>query len=55
MKTTTYSQIKEFLNQKGFTITSDDDHRPWGGFFIIDLSQEKKLHTAILLVWMCRP
>ena len=42
MKTTLFNQINESLQQEGFTIASYDDHRPWGGFFVIDESQAQK-------------
>lgn len=42
MKTTIFNQIKESLRQKGFTIASYDDHRPWGGFFVIDENQAQQ-------------
>lgn len=42
MKTTIFNQINESLKQEGFTITSYDDNRPWGGFFVIDENQAQQ-------------
>lgn len=42
MKTTLFNQIKESLRQEGFTITSYDDQRPWGGFFVVDENQAQQ-------------
>ena len=37
-----FSEIKEHLITKGFTISAHDIDRPWGGFFVIDESQAQK-------------
>jgi mannose-6-phosphate isomerase len=42
MKTNKFNQIKESLRQEEFTIASYDDHRPWGGFFVIDENQAQQ-------------
>jgi mannose-6-phosphate isomerase len=42
MKTNIFNQINESLQREGFTIASYDDHRPWGGFFVIDENQAQK-------------
>ena len=34
-----FSDVAEFLNNKGFTIINLDNNRPWGGFFVIEESQ----------------
>ena len=42
MKTNKFNQIKESLIKEGFAIASYDDHRPWGGFFVIDENQAQQ-------------
>ena len=42
MITAIFNQIKESLKQEGFIIASYDDHRPWGGFFVIDENQSQQ-------------
>ncbi|MDQ2862552.1 MAG: phosphoheptose isomerase [Bacteroidota bacterium] len=37
-----FSSVKDFLEQKGFSVTNIDKERPWGGFFVIDETQSKK-------------
>lgn len=34
-----FNQVRQSLANKGFQIVSEDMHRPWGGFFVIDPSQ----------------
>ncbi|UQD56129.1 phosphoheptose isomerase [Flavobacterium sp. K5-23] len=42
MKAIIFNQIKESLQEGGFTIGSYDDNRPWGGFFVIDEDQAQQ-------------
>ncbi|MBA4850485.1 phosphoheptose isomerase [Emticicia sp. BO119] len=37
-----FSQVRIFIQEKGFTIANDDDSRPWGGFLVIDESQSSQ-------------
>ncbi len=39
MKEIFFKKINDSLQKQGFNITSYDDNRPWGGFFVIDESQ----------------
>ena len=34
-----FESIAEFISNKGFSVVSKDQNRPWGGFFVIDESQ----------------
>ena len=36
IKETVFLEVKNFLAEKQLGITSQDDARPWGGFFVID-------------------
>jgi mannose-6-phosphate isomerase-like protein (cupin superfamily) len=42
MKAIIFNQIKESLQEEGFTIESYDDKRPWGGFFVIAEDQAQQ-------------
>lgn len=37
-----FNEIREKLQNEGFTIENEDQARPWGGFFVIDESQAQK-------------
>ncbi|GAB2539668.1 cupin domain-containing protein [Rufibacter soli] len=37
-----FQEIEEELTNKGFKIASQDQTRPWGGFFVIDESQAQQ-------------
>ncbi len=41
-KNEVFQKVKNFLNQKGFSIINTDESRPWGGFFVIDEQQSQK-------------
>ena len=34
-----FQEVQNFLNQENFKVVSQDNTRPWGGFFVIDESQ----------------
>ena len=35
-KQTVFNAVTNFLKEKNLGIASEDDNRPWGGFFVID-------------------
>lgn len=37
-----FSAVEKFLTQNSFVISGKDEHRPWGGFFLIDEKQAKE-------------
>lgn len=37
-----FASVRNFLTEKGFEIEGEDDERPWGGFFVINESQQDK-------------
>ena len=37
-----FQKIEEELREKGFQVASQDQTRPWGGFFVIEESQAQK-------------
>lgn len=37
-----FSQIETTITDKGFTVTSSDQNRPWGGFFVINEDQAQE-------------
>jgi mannose-6-phosphate isomerase-like protein (cupin superfamily) len=37
-----FKTVETFLENKGFSIASKDETRPWGGFYVIDEDQSKK-------------
>ncbi len=39
MKEIFFKKVNDSLQKKGFSITSYDYNRPWGGFFVIDENQ----------------
>jgi mannose-6-phosphate isomerase len=41
-KAQVFSQVEDFLKKEGFNIVSQDQNRPWGGFFVIDEGQLPK-------------
>jgi mannose-6-phosphate isomerase len=41
-KETVFNTISSFLAEKKLTIASQDDTRPWGGFFVIDENEAEK-------------
>ncbi|RNI28123.1 phosphoheptose isomerase [Rufibacter immobilis] len=41
-KQTLFKEIEQELTAKGFTIASQDQTRPWGGFFVIDEAQAQE-------------
>jgi mannose-6-phosphate isomerase-like protein (cupin superfamily) len=41
-KSLVFAFVKTFLDNEGFKIASEDHHRPWGGFFVIDEAQAQK-------------
>lgn len=41
-KSELFNEIREKLQNEGFTIKNEDQARPWGGFFVIDESQAQK-------------
>lgn len=41
-KAEVFEIVKDYLTELGFAISSKDDNRPWGGFFVLDESQIKK-------------
>lgn len=41
-KTLVFAFVKSFLVDLGFTIASEDHHRPWGGFFVLNEAQAAK-------------
>lgn len=36
-----FNSVAHYLNEQHFKVTSFDNNRPWGGFFVIDESQAK--------------
>ena len=40
-KTEIFEEVSTILKGKGFRVISIDDKRPWGGFFVIDESQDQ--------------
>lgn len=34
-----FNQIRDWLGQNGYRVVSEDETRPWGGFFVIDEEQ----------------
>lgn len=45
-KETLFAQLEQKLTQQGFTIASQDQTRPWGGFFVIAESQAQQFADA---------
>lgn len=45
-KTLVFAFVKTFLDNEGFKVASEDHHRPWGGFFVLDESQSSKFIEA---------
>ena len=43
-----FEQVEKFLEQKGFNITTQDQSRPWGGFFVIDEDQSSQFISTFL-------
>lgn len=37
-----FEQVKNYLEENGFSIVDSDQTRPWGGFFVIDEHQSQK-------------
>jgi mannose-6-phosphate isomerase len=44
-KKAVFEQIATALQKENFTVTNQDQTRPWGGFFVIDESQAKAFAT----------
>ena len=40
-----FEQVEKYLQELGFTITSKDMERPWGGFLVLDEKQIQKFQT----------
>src|SRR5690606_22494854 len=38
-KATVFESVAAFLSEQGFSTSTRDDTRPWGGFFVIDESR----------------
>jgi mannose-6-phosphate isomerase len=38
-KSSVFSEVQKFIQEKGFTIINQDASRPWGGFLVIDEAQ----------------
>ena len=38
-KSEVFSEVRNYIEQEGFTIVDKDDARPWGGYFVIDEPQ----------------
>ncbi len=45
-KETLFAQLEQKLTQQGFTIASQDQTRPWGGFFVIEECQAQQFADA---------
>jgi mannose-6-phosphate isomerase-like protein (cupin superfamily) len=45
-KESVFLEVKNFLAEKQLSIASQDDARPWGGFFVIDENDAEKFITA---------
>ncbi len=45
-KATVFIEVKNFLIDKQLAIASQDDERPWGGFFVIDENDADKFIAA---------
>lgn len=43
-----FQQVESFLDNKGFTIVTQDQSRPWGGFFVIDEDQSSQFIETFL-------
>lgn len=41
-KTEVFKQVDKYLKENGFNIITQDQTRPWGGFFVIDETQSDK-------------
>lgn len=41
-KNSIFGKVAEMLQQQGFSITTKDDNRPWGGFYVIDEENASK-------------
>ncbi|NVJ85302.1 MAG: phosphoheptose isomerase [Algoriphagus sp.] len=39
-----FGKVRKFLETHGFKVVSEDQDRPWGGFFVIDETQIRKFH-----------
>ena len=37
-----FDTVRSQIISMGFSITKEDDSRPWGGFFVIDEEQSEK-------------
>jgi mannose-6-phosphate isomerase-like protein (cupin superfamily) len=38
-KSSVFVEVRDYIDSQGFTVTSFDDTRPWGGFFYVDEAQ----------------
>lgn len=45
-KETIFKSVAQYLSEQDFHITSFDDNRPWGGFFVIEEAQAKDFISA---------
>ena len=43
-----FTQVKNYVTSKGFKIITQDQTRPWGGFFVIDEDQSSKFIETFL-------
>lgn len=44
-KTEVFERVENFLSKKGLKVSSKDESRPWGGFFVLDESQIKNFKS----------
>ncbi|OOG77291.1 phosphoheptose isomerase [Algoriphagus sp. A40] len=44
-KTEVFERVENFLSKKGFKVSSKDESRPWGGFFVLEESQIKNFKS----------
>jgi mannose-6-phosphate isomerase len=44
-KSEVFEEVESYLNDLGFTVSSKDMNRPWGGFFVLDESQILKFKS----------
>lgn len=40
-----FEEVETYLKKMGYTVTSKDTNRPWGGFFVLDESQIRKFKS----------
>lgn len=45
-RTDVFDSVQQFIDDKGFTVISQDHSRPWGGFFVLDESQAPQFIAA---------